>query len=98
GGPRAASSRGTRRPERGPGFPDARRRSCPHQLAELVLFQAADAELLGARELGARILADDDVVGLLADARDHPAAERLDAPLGLGARHAREAARQHELL
>src|SRR5262249_38382882 len=68
------------------------------QAEERVLVERRHAQLLRACQLRAGVRADHDPVGLLADAGDDPTAERLDPPLRLRARHAREAARQHELL
>src|SRR5437870_2408873 len=54
-----------------------------HQLQERVLVQRKDAEAAGLVGLGAGILADHDVVGLLRDAAGDPPPQTQDEVLGL---------------
>src|SRR5918996_6584587 len=65
----------------------------PH---ERVLVEHGHTELLGLRQLRARILARDDVVRLLRDATGHLGAPRLERRLGLLAGKALEAAGEHD--
>src|SRR6185436_4551842 len=79
----------------------ARTRSPPsaiEQPDEGLLVEDLDAELLRLGELGAGIGADHQEVRLLADAADHPTAERLDSSEGFRARHALEPTGEHQLL
>src|SRR5579883_2213433 len=65
------------------------------QLNPLLLGQHGDAVFLRLLGLGAGVLADHDVVGLLGDAAGDVGTERLSTALGLGARHGGERAREN---
>src|SRR5215213_4479688 len=73
-------------------------RASAQQLFQLSLVDDVEAERLRLVELGAGLLARDDVVGLLAHGRGHTPAARFDQRPRLVARQRLKPARQNELL
>src|SRR5690606_33526320 len=93
-GPQAAPAATPRAPRGGLGRRPLGRRGEEGEEAGLV--EHLDAELAGAGELAAGVLAGDDVVGLLRDGAGDAAAGGLDARLRLVAGERGERAGEHE--